>query len=418
MSRRRVVITGVGVISSIGSDPSTFWNGILECRSGAGPITAFDATDYKTRFACEASGFDPSETMDGKLVRTVDRFTQMAIAASQQAVDDSGLEIGEDEDPQRFGVITGTGIGGLLEIENQHSILLERGPSRLSPFFIPKIMMNAASGQVAIRYGFQGPNYATASACASSQHALGLALDSIALGATDVVITGGSEACVCPCGIGGFNAMKALSTRNDSPQSASRPFTASRDGFVLGEGAGMFVFESLERAKARGAKIYAEVLGFGMTDDADHIAAPLPDGALAAAAMRAAVKQSGRAITDVNYVNAHGTSTPLNDKMETRAIRSVFGEHADSMMVSSTKSQVGHCLGASGAVELVAIAMGIEQGIVPATINHDDPDPECDLDYVPNAPREAQIEVAISNSFGFGGHNACLCVGRFAFEKS
>jgi 3-oxoacyl-[acyl-carrier-protein] synthase II len=413
-----VVITGVGVISSIGSDPSTFWNGILECRSGAGPITAFDATDYKTRFACEASGFDPSETMDGKLVRTVDRFTQMAIAASQQAVDDSGLEIGEDEDPQRFGVITGTGIGGLLEIENQHSILLERGPSRLSPFFIPKIMMNAASGQVAIRYGFQGPNYATASACASSQHALGLALDSIALGATDVVITGGSEACVCPCGIGGFNAMKALSTRNDSPQSASRPFTASRDGFVLGEGAGMFVFESLERAKARGAKIYAEVLGFGMTDDADHIAAPLPDGALAAAAMRAAVKQSGRAITDVNYVNAHGTSTPLNDKMETRAIRSVFGEHADSMMVSSTKSQVGHCLGASGAVELVAIAMGIEQGIVPATINHDDPDPECDLDYVPNAPREAQIEVAISNSFGFGGHNACLCVGRFAFEKS
>jgi 3-oxoacyl-[acyl-carrier-protein] synthase II len=409
-----VVITGVGVISSIGSDPSTFWNGILECRSGAGPITAFDATDYKTRFACEASGFDPSETMDGKLVRTVDRFTQMAIAASQQAVDDSGLEIGEDEDPQRFGVITGTGIGGLLEIENQHSILLERGPSRLSPFFIPKIMMNAASGQVAIRYGFQGPNYATASACASSQHALGLALDSIALGATDVVITGGSEACVCPCGIGGFNAMKALSTRNDSPQSASRPFTASRDGFVLGEGAGMFVFESLERAKARGAKIYAEVLGFGMTDDADHIAAPLPDGALAAAAMRAAVKQSGRAITDVNYVNAHGTSTPLNDKMETRAIRSVFGEHADSMMVSSTKSQVGHCLGASGAVELVAIAMGIEQGIVPATINHDDPDPECDLDYVPNAPREAQIEVAISNSFGFGGHNACLCVGRFA----
>jgi 3-oxoacyl-[acyl-carrier-protein] synthase II len=409
-----VVITGVGVISSIGSDPSTFWNGILECRSGAGPITAFDATDYKTRFACEASGFDPSETMDAKLVRTVDRFTQMAIAASQQAVDDSGLEIGEDEDPQRFGVITGTGIGGLLEIENQHSILLERGPSRLSPFFIPKIMMNAASGQVAIRYGFQGPNYATASACASSQHALGLALDSIALGATDVVITGGSEACVCPCGIGGFNAMKALSTRNDSPQSASRPFTASRDGFVLGEGAGMFVFESLERAKARGAKIYAEVLGFGMTDDADHIAAPLPDGALAAAAMRAAVKQSGRAITNVNYVNAHGTSTPLNDKMETRAIRSVFGEHADSMMVSSTKSQVGHCLGASGAVELVAIAMGIEQGIVPATINHDDPDPECDLDYVPNAPREAQIEVAISNSFGFGGHNACLCVGRFA----
>ena len=414
MSRRRVVITGLGVVSSIGSDPSAFWNGILEGRSGAGPITAFDAAEYKTQFAAEASGFEPEGVVDRKLLKTVDRFTAMALVASQQAIDDAGLEIGTDEDPQRFGVITGTGIGGLLEIENQHSILLDRGPGRLSPFFIPKIMMNAASGQLAIRYGFQGPNYATASACASSQHALGLALDSIALGATDVVLTGGSEACVCPCGIGGFNAMKALSTRNDSPETASRPFTASRDGFVLGEGAGIFVFESLERAKARGAKIYAEVLGFGMTDDADHIAAPLPDGALASAAMRAAVKQSGRKLTDVNYVNAHGTSTPLNDKMETKAIRGVFGDHADAMMVSSTKSQVGHCLGASGAVELVAIAMGIEQGVVPATINHDDPDPECDLDYVPNEVREAQIEVAISNNFGFGGHNACLCVGRLS----
>ena len=413
MSRQRVVITGLGVVSSIGSDPSSFWNGILECRSGAGPIEAFDASDYKTKFACEASGFETEGVIDAKLLRTIDRFTQFALVASQQAMDDAGLTIGEEENAQRFGVITGTGIGGLLEIENQHKILLERGPSRLSPFFIPKIMMNAASGQIAIRFGFQGPNYATASACASSQHALGLALESIATGATDVVLTGGSESCVCPCGIGGFNAMKALSTRNDDPTTASRPFTASRDGFVLGEGAGMFVFESLDHAKARGAKIYAEVLGFGMTDDSHHIAAPLPDGALATAAMRGALEQSGRPFEEVNYINAHGTSTPLNDKMESKAIRGLFGDHADKMMVSSTKSQVGHCLGASGAVELVAIAMGIEQKVVPATINHHDPDPECDLDYVPNEPRSEQIEIALSNSFGFGGHNACLAVGRF-----
>ncbi len=412
MSRRRVVITGMGVVSSIGSDLTTFWNGILEGRSGAGPITAFDASEFKTQFACEAEGFVTEGILEPKLVKTIDRFTQFALVASQQAVDDAGLEIGSGEDPQRFGVITGTGIGGLLGIEEQHSVLLNRGPGRLSPFFIPKIMMNAASGQIAIRFNLQGPNYATASACASSQHALGLAFDSVARGHTDVVVTGGSESCVCPCGVGGFNAMKALSTRNDSPQTASRPFTASRDGFVLGEGAGIFVFESLERANARNAKIYAEVLGFGMTDDSHHIAAPLPDGELASSAMRQAAEQSGRSLDAVNYVNAHGTSTPLNDVMESKAIRSVFGGHADSMMVSSTKSQVGHCLGASGAVELAATALGIEQRIVPPTINHNDPDPDCDLDYVPNEPRQEQIEVAISNSFGFGGHNACLCVGR------
>jgi len=402
----------MGVVSSIGSDLTTFWNGILEGRSGAGPITAFDASEFKTQFACEAEGFVTEGILEPKLVKTIDRFTQFALVASQQAVDDAGLEIGSGEDPQRFGVITGTGIGGLLGIEEQHSVLLNRGPGRLSPFFIPKIMMNAASGQIAIRFNLQGPNYATASACASSQHALGLAFDSVARGHTDVVVTGGSESCVCPCGVGGFNAMKALSTRNDSPQTASRPFTASRDGFVLGEGAGIFVFESLERANARNAKIYAEVLGFGMTDDSHHIAAPLPDGELASSAMRQAAEQSGRSLDAVNYVNAHGTSTPLNDVMESKAIRSVFGGHADSMMVSSTKSQVGHCLGASGAVELAATALGIEQRIVPPTINHNDPDPDCDLDYVPNEPRQEQIEVAISNSFGFGGHNACLCVGR------
>jgi len=413
MSRRRVVITGIGVVSSIGSDLAAFWNGILEGRSGAGPITGFDAAEYRTKFACEARGFSVEGILDSKLEKTLDRFSQFAVVASDQAVKDAGLAIGADEDPQRFGVITGSGIGGLLEIEAQHRVLMERGPGRLSPFFVPKMMMNAASGQIAIRFGLQGQNYATASACASSQHALGLAFDAVARGHCDVVVTGGSEACISPLGIGGFNAMKALSTRNDDPMTASRPFTASRDGFVMGEGAGIFIFESLERAKARGAKIYAEVLGFGMTDDGHHIAAPEPGGRLAAAAMRSAVAQSGRALEDVDYVNAHGTSTPLNDAMETRAIRDVFGAHADRLMVSSTKSQVGHCLGASGAVELAAVALGIDRGVVPATINHLDPDPECDLDYVPNEPRQERIDLAISNSFGFGGHNACLCVGRF-----
>ncbi len=413
MSRRRVVITGIGVVSAIGSDLSTFWNGVLEGRSGAGPITYFDASDYRTQFACEAGDFSTEGVLDPKLVRTLDRFSQFALVASQQAVDDAQLAISADEDPQRFGVITGSGIGGLLEIELQHNVLLERGPSRLSPFFVPKMMMNAASGQIAIRFGLQGPNFATASACASSQHALGLAFESVATGQCDVVVTGGSESCITRLGVGGFNAMKALSTRNDDPTTASRPFSASRDGFVMGEGAGIFVFESLERAQARGMRIYAEVLGFGMTDDSYHIAAPQPEGRLAAAAIRGAIAQSGRPLTDVNYVNAHGTSTPLNDAMESRAIREVFGAHADKLMVSSTKSQVGHCLGASGAVELAATALGIDRGVVPPTINYHDPDPECDLDYVPNEPREAPIEVAISNSFGFGGHNACLCVGRF-----
>ena len=411
--RRRVVITGIGVISAVGNDRTAFWNGILESRSGAGPITSFDASQYRTRIAMPLKDFDPLEHLDRKTLRNIDLFSQYALVASKEAREDAGLELTEKDDPRRFGVLTGSGIGGINEIEHTARKLFEKGPERISPFFIPKMMINAASGQLAIYHGFQGPNFATVSACASAQHALGFALDQIGYGACDVVLAGGSEAAISPLGIGGFCAMKAMSTRNDEPTLASRPFTRSRDGFVMGEGAAMFVFESEERARNRGAKIYCEVLSFGMTDDAHHMAAPLPDGSMAAAAMSNAIVEAGIETSDVDYINAHGTSTPLNDVMESRAIRRLFGAHADKMMVSSTKSQVGHLLGASGAVELAAVAMGIHQNVVPPTINQDDPDPDCDLDYVPNEARESRIRYALSNSFGFGGHNACLCLGRY-----
>ncbi|MEM7163993.1 MAG: beta-ketoacyl-ACP synthase II [Planctomycetota bacterium] len=409
---RRVVITGVGVVSAIGNNVPSFWNGILEGRSGAGPITQFDASGLKTQFATEVKDFDPSERIDRKTLRHLDRFVQLALVAAGEAVEDSALAV-DKEDPRRIGVVIGSGIGGLNEIEAQSEVLRERGAGRISPFFIPKMMVNAASGQIAIAHGFQGPNFSTSSACASSQHALGVSLDLVRRGACDVMIAGGSESTITPLAVGGFCAAKAMSTRNDDPQTASRPFSASRDGFVMGEGAGVFVFETEEHAKARGAKIYAEVLGFGMTDDAHHITAPSPDGAHATEAMRLAVADGGRDLSDVNYINAHGTSTPLNDVMETRAVKTLFGAHSSNLCMSSTKSQIGHLLGASGAVELAAISLGIEQGVIPPTINYQDPDPECDLDYVPNEAREAQIEVALSNSFGFGGHNASLCVGRY-----
>lgn len=409
---RRVVVTGVGVVSPIGNNVPAFWNSILEGRSGAGPITQFDASDYKTRFAMEVKDFDPSERIDRKTLRHLDRFVQLALFAAGEAIEDSALDINK-EDPRNIGVVIGSGIGGLNEIESQSTVLRERGPGRISPFFIPKMMVNAASGQIAIAHGYQGPNFSTSSACASSQHALGVSLDLIRRGACDVMIVGGSESTITPLAVGGFCAAKAMSSRNDDPQTASRPFSASRDGFVMGEGAGVFVFETEEHAKARGAKIYGEVLGFGMTDDAHHITAPSPDGAHAKEAMRLALADGGCDLSDVNYINAHGTSTPLNDVMETRGVKSLFGAHSKNLCMSSTKSQVGHLLGASGAVELAAICLGIEQGVIPPTINYNDPDPECDLDYVPNEARQAQIEVALSNSFGFGGHNASLCVGRY-----
>ena len=411
MSRRRVVITGIGVVSPIGHDLAAFWNGILEGRNGVGPITLFDASEFRTRFAMEVTDFDPESRIDRKTLRQLDRFAQFALVAAAEAMEDSGFD--PSADPSRYGVVTGSGIGGLGEMETQHNNFRDRGPSRISPYFVPKMMVNAGAGQIAIQHGFKGSNFSTVSACASSQHALGVALGSIVSGRCDAVLSGGSEAAITPLGIGGFCSMKAMSTRNDDPATAMRPFQASRDGFVMGEGGAIFLLEELEHAKRRGAKIYCEVLGFGSTDDAHHITAPDPDSKMAIEVMRTALHQSGRNLEDVNYINAHGTSTPLNDVMEMAAIRQLFGDHAEQLMVSSTKSQVGHLLGASGAVELAAVALGIREGVVPATINQVDPDPECDLDSVPDKPRESQIEVALSNSFGFGGHNACLCVGRY-----
>ena len=412
MSSRRVVITGIGAVSPIGNTREELWQGVLDGSCGAGPITRFDASDYKVRFAMEVKGFDPRERLSDHRLRKTDLFSQFGITAATEAIDNAGLEVGS-EDPSRFGVITGTGVGGLATIISNCDTLHERGPRRLSPFLIPRMMCNAPSGHIAILHGFQGPNFATVSACASAQHAMGMAFDNIVYGRCDAVVTGGSEAAITELGIGGFGNMKALSTRNDDPLTASRPFTMSRDGFVMGEGAGMFVFELESRARARGAKIYCEVLGFAMNDDSHHITAPLPEGTLATRAMGSAVEASRWDPTDVDYVNAHGTSTPLNDVTETRAIRSLFGDHADKLMVSSTKSQIGHLLGAAGALELAVTALAVERGIVPATINYHDPDPECDLDFIPNEPREHPIRNALSNCFGFGGHNACICVGRY-----
>jgi 3-oxoacyl-[acyl-carrier-protein] synthase II len=411
MTRRRVVITGIGVVSPLGNDLQRFWQGIIACKSGAGPITRFDVKDFRTHFACEVRDFAPPEEQ-ARAMRNADLYAKYAMAAAYEAMADSGLEVAR-EDARRLGVITGTGVGGLATIEQNYQTFKERGPSRISPFLVPAMMANASAGHLAIEFGLQGPNFGVVSACASSNHAFGLALGQIAAGGADVILTGGSEAAITVLGLGGFNALKALSQRNDDPAAASRPFSASRDGFVMGEGGAMFVFEEESHARRRGARIYAEVRGFGMTDDASHITAPLADGSMAAGAMRAAIAAAGLQVTDVDYINAHGTSTKLNDAMETRAIHAVFGSHARSLMVSSTKSQIGHLLGASGAVEMAAVVMGLTTDIVPPTINYQDPDPECDLDVVPNEPRSHRIRYALSNSFGFGGHNTCVCVARY-----
>lgn len=409
---RRVVITGLGVVSPIGNNANDFWQGIIGCRSGAGPIDRFDVSDFRTKFACQVKDLAIPQGEEREWSR-LDLFAQFAMLAAIEAMESSGIDTTQLENPTRYGIIAASGIGGLATIEQNHITYLKRGPSRISPFMIPMMMINAAAGHIAIRFGFQGPNFSTASACASSQHAFGAALDAVRSGSCDVILAGGSEATITPLGVGGFNSMKALSLRNDDPTGASRPFSGSRDGFVMGEGGAMFVFEEEEHAKARGARILAHVSGFGMTDDSGHITAPMPGGEMATAAMRAACKDGGIDPTDVTYVNAHGTSTKLNDEMETRAIKALLGPAADRVMVSSTKSQVGHLLGASGAVELAAVVLGIVNGVVPPTINYQDPDPECDLDYVPNEPRETPIEHALSNSFGFGGHNASLLVSRY-----
>lgn len=412
MSERRVVITGLGAVCCLGQDLKTVWDGVLQGRSGIGPITLFDTTDYDVHFAGECTDFDPEQWVNKRGMRRLDRFTLFAIAAGDMAIQDSGIDMAA-VDRSRFGCIIGSGVGGLGEIEAQHAVIMEKGPSRVSPFLVPKMMINAAPGQVSIRHGLRGPNIAVATACASAAHAMGDALNVVRRGLSDIMVTGGAEAAITTLGLSGFSNMKALSKKNEDPQRASRPFDRDRDGFVLGEGAGILVIEELEHAKARGARIYAELAGFGMSGDGSHITAPDPEGAGMASAMSTAIEDAGLIPDDIDYVNAHGTSTPLNDAVETKAIKHVFGDQARNLAVSSTKSQIGHLLGASGGVEAVVVSLGIHNQVAPPTINYETPDPELDLDYVPNEPREMKINAVISNSFGFGGHNGTVVFKRF-----
>ena len=413
--RRRVVVTGLGLITPLGNDVETTWSALLEGRSGAGPITLFDPADQDVRFACEVKDFDPEDHLDRKEVKRSDRFVQFSLATADQAVRSANLEAAlSGIDQERFGAIIGSGIGGLMTLEDQHLRMLERGPSRVSPFFIPMFIADMAAGLISMRYGAKGPNYATVSACSSSAHALGAAYRSVRSGEADVMIAGGTEATITPLCVAGFAAMKALSTRNDDPSRASRPFDRHRDGFVLGEGAATLVLESLDHAQARGAPIQAELLGFGQSADAYHITAPAPEGAGAQLAIRAALADAQIEAADVDYVNAHGTSTPQNDATETAAIKAVFGEHAYAMVVGSTKSMTGHTLGAAGAVEGAICALVCQRGTIPPTINFEEADPDCDLDYAHHGPVDRDVQVAISNSFGFGGHNVTLVLRKWS----
>ncbi len=413
MSCKQVVVTGLGVVTPVGNDVPTFWQALTEGRSGVAPITRFDASGYDTRFAAEVKDFDPAPALPSpKDVRRTDRYTHLAFAAVREAVADSGI-FPYSGDPDRVGVLIGSGIGGLQTLEDQHTILREKGPTRVSPFMIPMMISNMASGLISIQYGFRGPNFAIVTACASSSNSIGEAFKLIRDGEVDAMLAGGSEAACVPLGLSGFSAMKALSSRNDAPEKASRPFDADRDGFVLGEGAGILVLEELGHARRRGAKIYGEILGYGVTADAYHMTAPAPEGAGAARAMRRALEVARLAPEAIEYVNAHGTSTPQGDVGETQAIKAVFGTHAPKLWVSSTKSMTGHLLGGAGSVEMVACLKAMETGIVPPTINLDTPDPACDLDYVPNTARQRSLTTIMNNSFGFGGHNACLIARKW-----
>ena len=411
MSRRRVVITGIGMVSPLGLDRESTWDGLVSGRSGAAPITRFDVSQHTTKFACDIKGFDPLDYFSKPEARRCDPFAQYLLVAADEAMKHSGLDMSK-MDPTRAGCILGTGIGGINEIEDQKLTLRQRGPGRVSPFFIPKLMSNAIAGQAAIRFGLQGTSFVTCSACASSGHALGMALRSIQTGESDMVLSGGSEAATTELSLAGFCSLRALSRRNDDPQRGSRPFDRDRDGFVMGEGAAVLILEELEQARARGADILAEFCGYGSSDDAFHITAPAEDAMGPIRAIQMALRDSGLRPEDIDYVNAHGTSTELNDKVETKAIRAVFGDQADRLQVSSTKSMLGHALGASGAFEAAICALAIQRGVLPPTINYETPDPECDLDYVPNEAREVQVSAAISNSLGFGGHNTCLALRR------
>ncbi len=410
--KRRVVVTGVGLVSPVGIGTEETWNALLAGRSGAAPITLFDASHHSTRFACEVKGFDPLRWIEKKDVKKVDRFIQLAIAATDFALADAAFTL-EGRDAARTGVFIGSGIGGFATIEREHEALLRGGPRKISPFFIPAAIINLAAGWVSIRTGAKGPNSATATACTSGAHAVGESYRLIQHGDTDAMICGGSEAAITPLGVGGFCAMRALSTRNDAPERASRPFDRDRDGFVIGEGAGILLLEELEHARRRGATVYCEVVGYGMSGDAYHISAPREDGDGAVRVMRATLEDAGVAPDVVDYVNVHGTSTPRGDVVETIATRTVFGDHARRLALSSTKSMTGHLLGASGGLEAGIVALAIRDQVLPPTINHENPDPECDLDCVPNVARKAEVRYAISNSFGFGGTNGALLFKRF-----
>ncbi len=404
---RRVVVTGVGVVSPLGTGNAKNWDALIAGKSGVGRITRFDPVGLPVTIAGEVKDFNPEDYIEKKEIKKMDLFIHYAIAAAQLAMDDSGLTI-DDSNAERVGVLVGAGLGGLPAIERYHSLLQEGGYKKISPFFIPMLIINLAPGHISIRFGAKGPNVSSVSACATGTHSIGDAYHIIKRGDADAMIAGGTESTVTPLGIGGFAVMKALSTRNDDPQGASRPFDKGRDGFVLGEGAGIVVMEEYEAAKARGAKIYGEVVGYGLTGDAYHLTAPAPDGEGAARCMNMALKNAGINPEQLDYINAHGTSTPMNDLYETMAIKRVLGDHAKKVMVSSTKSMTGHLLGAAGGIEAVYTLMTMQSGVVPPTINYTDPDPDCDLDYVPNIARDAKVTYALSNNFGFGGTNATL----------
>ena len=410
--RRRVVITGLGALTPLGTDVESTWDALVAGRSGAAEITQFDSTDYAVHFACEVKGFDPTEYIDRKQARRMDRFAHLIVAAARQAEADSGISI--EAEPDRIGAAIATGIGGLKAFQDCHSELLERGPDRVNPFSIPEIIPNMGAAWVSMQLGTQGPLSSQCTACAASNMAIGDGADAIRLGRADVMLCGGTEAPVTEVGIAGFSAMRALSRRNDDPQAASRPFDSQRDGFVMGEAGAVVVLEELEHARARGAKIYAELLGYGLSSDARHITEPDPSGENPARAMTMAFRDAGIDTSEIDYINAHGTSTPLGDSAETRVIKLALGEeNARKTPVSSTKGATGHCLGAAGAVEAMFSILAIDRGVLPPTINYDEPDPSCDLDYIPNESRDADVRVAVSNSFGFGGHNATIVLRRF-----
>ncbi len=410
--KKRVVITGVGMVTPVGLDTETSWDGLINGRSGIGRITQFDAKDIPTQIAGEIHGFEPEKYIELKEIKKMDRFIHLAIAASQMAMDMSGLKI-TPENAERVGVIVSAGIGGLPAIEKYYKVYLERGFRKITPFYIPMLIINEVAGNISMRFGAKGPNISVVTACATGTHSIGDAFKWIQRGDADAMIAGGTEACICVTGVGGFCAMKALSTRNDEPERASRPFDVDRDGFIMGEGSGVVVLEELESALKRGARIYAEVLGYGASGDAYHITSPAPNGEGAARCMALAIKDAGISPNEMGYINAHGTSTKYGDELESIAIKTVFGDYAYKIPISSTKSMTGHLLGAAGGVEAVISVLALDRGVLPPTINLDNPDPECDLDYIPHTARKIQVETVMSNSFGFGGTNACLVFRRF-----